>query len=882
MIFNKTLFFLLFSINICNAQNQITGKIVNKEKAPIEGSNILIYNIKTDNIISFSVSNKKGEFSIKYPNEIKDSIKIEVSCLGYKNSINNLKIDSNFELNFILEYSETSLPDVRVLTKSKPISAQGDTITYNTKSFIDSSDRVIIDVIKKLPGISVAQNGRILYNNKAINKFYIEGKDLLADRYNIATNNLPSSDVASVQVLQNHQPIKILENEIFSDQAAINIVLDKNSRSKLLINGNIGIGAKPFLNNNNISILKFTKNLQYINSVKNNNIGKNLDLELIEHNQNVNNIENLSIENAQTRIDLPTPPNIEEQRYLFNNNALINSNYIFSTKSKYDIRFNIALESDKNKNNPYSYTSIFLPKDTILIPEIHRSNSNNYKYITGFEIQKNSANYFILNSVKITGTLNSEVDSIYPVSINQISKNQFLKITNNFNSIKKTNHFGMIGFRSYILYSNNPQSLTVTPGLYTNLLNKGNSYDGIIQKINLQSLFSDNAASISFKIGNVNFNNAIGVIFQNQNQTNNLNTQIQEKLFYINEKYHYNIVRDRFKMYNETRASFFTDKYKLTFNLKNNYSIISNSDSINILKKLYLEPEARFQLNINNYWNLNFSAAENKYLINDRNPSYILENYRNIVSNDIPIRDIKNKYISMQIEYKNLINALFLNFNIEKGFSNRNIIIENIYDSFLTKKNAIFKDNKTNYTNYKIRISKYNNEIKSLFNLNIGYNFSSSLIRQQGIYSNILNRDLLIDALFNKRFKEDATINYSVNLNIDNSSSEQNNIIKKLQPIYYFKQNISITNFLNGGFQTKINIEQYITKIQSQNRNNFTFLDLSILKKINKSKMDLSFSLLNLLNSNSYTSYTYLNNILITSNYPLRERMVLLKFSFQL
>ena len=36
----------------------------------------------------------------------------------------------------------------------------------------------------------------------------------------------------------------------------------------------------------------------------------------------------------------------------------------------------------------------------------------------------------------------------------------------------------------------------------------------------------------------------------------------------------------------------------------------------------------------------------------------------------------------------------------------------------------------------------------------------------------------------------------------------------------YFKQNISITNFLNGGFQTKINIEQYITKIQSQNRNN--------------------------------------------------------------
>jgi len=147
MIFYKTLFLILLSINFCNAQTRITGKLINKEKEPIENANILIFNFKTDNIISFSISNKNGEYSIIYPNELKDSIKVEISCLGYKNLIYNLKVDSNYELNFILEYSETSLPDVRVITKSKPISAQGDTISYNTKSFTDSSDRVIIDVL---------------------------------------------------------------------------------------------------------------------------------------------------------------------------------------------------------------------------------------------------------------------------------------------------------------------------------------------------------------------------------------------------------------------------------------------------------------------------------------------------------------------------------------------------------------------------------------------------------------------------------------------------------------------------------------------------------------------------------------------------------------
>jgi hypothetical protein len=67
-------------------------------------------------------------------------------------------------------------------------------------------------------------DGKILYQGKAINKYYIEGLDLLEGKYNLANDNLPYQEV-SQQILENHQPIKTLDSLQFSDRTALNIKL---------------------------------------------------------------------------------------------------------------------------------------------------------------------------------------------------------------------------------------------------------------------------------------------------------------------------------------------------------------------------------------------------------------------------------------------------------------------------------------------------------------------------------------------------------------------------------------------------------------------------------------------------------------------------------
>lgn len=77
-----------------------------------------------------------------------------------------------------------------VTIKAQKTRQRGDTLVYSVATFAKDDDRSIGDVLKKMPGIQVAEDGKITYNGTPINKFYIEGKDLLQGRYGLATNGV--------------------------------------------------------------------------------------------------------------------------------------------------------------------------------------------------------------------------------------------------------------------------------------------------------------------------------------------------------------------------------------------------------------------------------------------------------------------------------------------------------------------------------------------------------------------------------------------------------------------------------------------------------------------------------------------------------------------
>ena len=184
---------------IVMAQMRITGTVTDMNGDPLTGVIIQVRSNSTNKMIRFGKTDAKGVFSL----EAAANSYLEVSMLGFKKQrIDNLSNEK--PLRIVMQEEAVALKEVTV--KASKVREHGDTLTYNVATFADQNDRNIGDVLSRIPGFEVnKQNGQIKYEGKPISKFYIEGLDMLGDKYGIATNSLPQVDVGSVQVMRNHQ-----------------------------------------------------------------------------------------------------------------------------------------------------------------------------------------------------------------------------------------------------------------------------------------------------------------------------------------------------------------------------------------------------------------------------------------------------------------------------------------------------------------------------------------------------------------------------------------------------------------------------------------------------------------------------------------------------
>ncbi|MEP6612472.1 MAG: carboxypeptidase-like regulatory domain-containing protein, partial [Mucilaginibacter sp.] len=234
-------------------------------------------------IIAYTMSGTNGQFTLNLPlNAGKDGLKVEVSCIGFSKQAKALT-DFTAPCNFTLAMAVNQLQGVIIKNTRPFLKTNGDTTGYKVSDYSSPQDRVIGDVIKKLPGVQVAADGKISYNGKAISNLYIGGDNLLDDKYNIATNTIPHGVVDQVQVIENHQPIKMLKDKVVSEDVALNLSFKKDAKLQLIGQETVGDGI-PGKYDENLNAMMFKDNYKAINYLKGNNTGFDVAEDLISHN----------------------------------------------------------------------------------------------------------------------------------------------------------------------------------------------------------------------------------------------------------------------------------------------------------------------------------------------------------------------------------------------------------------------------------------------------------------------------------------------------------------------------------------------------------------------------------------------------------------------
>ena len=227
----KKTFLIVFlcSINILYSQIKFDGVVKDSLGSTLELATIIVLDQETNTLDSYSITDERGYYSFEL--EKNTNYKFQVSYIGM-NSFEEIisTKESNITRDFLLQ-PDNALDEVE-LTYEMPVTIKGDTIVYNADSFKNGSERKLEDVLEKLPGVEINEDGQVEIEGKVVNKLMVNGKDFFDGDTKIATKNIPSNAVDKIQVLRNYSEVGQLSSVTNNkDNFALNIKLKEGKEN---------------------------------------------------------------------------------------------------------------------------------------------------------------------------------------------------------------------------------------------------------------------------------------------------------------------------------------------------------------------------------------------------------------------------------------------------------------------------------------------------------------------------------------------------------------------------------------------------------------------------------------------------------------------------
>ncbi|MCW2118646.1 carboxypeptidase regulatory-like domain-containing protein [Flavobacterium sp. 7A] len=232
----------LFSVVMVGQSLKLDGTIVDVKGKAIEMANIMAVNMASKAMDSYAITNEKGKFSLALKPGTHYSV--NVSYLGMQSkTIEIVTGQEDITKTITLEEGGIELEGVEIV-HDMPVSIKGDTIVYNADSFKSGTERKLEDILKKLPGVEVNDDGEVEVEGKKVTKLMIEGKDFFDGDTKLGVQNIPADAIDKIQVLRNFSEVGALKGvENNEESVAMNIKLKSGKKNFWFGDVTAGVGV---------------------------------------------------------------------------------------------------------------------------------------------------------------------------------------------------------------------------------------------------------------------------------------------------------------------------------------------------------------------------------------------------------------------------------------------------------------------------------------------------------------------------------------------------------------------------------------------------------------------------------------------------------------
>lgn len=840
------------------AQVNVSGKVVDKESnEPLTGASVIVKGAD-GKIKKYATSKGDGGFAMSLPSVA--GCRLEVSMMSFAKK--TIPLDSvSFPLTVQLEPGTTLLKEVTV--KADRIREQGDTITYNVGSFAQQQDRSIGDVLKRMPGINVEQSGKIQYQGEDINKFYIEGSDLLGGKYGIATNGISHEDVGAVEVMENHQPMQVLSGISFSDKAAINLKLKNKAKATWSFHGDAGGGYSwqpdGAIWDGELFAMAVMPNFQNITTFKTNNIGEDLSAQATDFFASRRGTD-LS---RYVGVSLPGVPNLSRKRTLFNRSALVSTNALWKLgrgefKTQIDYSFNRITAEAAN------VTTYFLNDGNRVVTEdrngVDRSHSLSGKFI--YELNQKTA--FINNTLKT----NIDWDDVRLGVTGSLSNNQTASLPdyyvgNDFKIIKRFNGKHLVTFISKNEWESLPQTLSVSIN------------DGFMrQQVKDHAFYTNESAAYAFSVKGITISLEGGVkgyVRTMRSELPDMPEEIPgETTNVLNTNY--------FTVYATPKFEYWVRRVNFTLNAPVSFAHYTFDKALANRSEVYFSPSLSMNWKPNNRFSMSVSGGTGRSPmdLNMIQPGYVMTNYRSFRRGVDDFYNSSSQRVSGRLSYKHTRRGIFANVMVLQSWSHRPYTLaQQLYGDYVVYSYTDAKsDGQMLMANG--NIGKTLDFMRGSANINSSFSRNESHLISENTNVNSVGTSWSVGAKingaplrwfsFDYRF-EWASSRMSMNgINASWLGNMENELLLNIMP--------------HRKWEWHISGEHYRNELTADQFKNVFLLDTKVIYKLNK-RLELSASLSNIFNQRTYNYTTYNQLTSFESQRWLRGRELLISISLR-
>ncbi|MFG6386430.1 MAG: carboxypeptidase-like regulatory domain-containing protein [Muribaculaceae bacterium] len=861
----KRLFFLLtFAVAVFSsmAQVNVSGIVVEEgTNEPLTGASVILRNAE-GKIKKYATTDVKGKFNIATP-EIKGHT-LDVSIMSFAKQ--KVKLDSvSLPLTIAMKPAATILKEVAV--KAEQIREQGDTITYAVGTFAQAQDRSIGDVLKRMPGIDVSSSGKIKYQGEDINKFYIEGSDLLGGKYGLATNGINHDDVGAVEVMENHQPMQVLSGLSFSDKAAINLKLKNKAKATWNLHGDAGGGycwqPEGALWDGELFAMAVMPGFQNITTFKTNNTGEDLSA----------NTTDFFAPRRQTglsryvSVSLPGVPSLSRKRTLFNRSALVSTNGLWKVRNG-EVKAQIDYSFNRVTARAANITTYFLESGDRVITENRDGRDRSHSLSGKFVYEVNQKTTFINNTLStnidwddvklgVTGSMPNEQSANLPDYY----------VSNRFKMIKRFKGRHLVTFLSNNEWESLPQTLKV-------------SFDGrdMSQHIGDHAFYTHESAAYAFSIKGVTVSLEGGVKGYLRTMKSELSdpsdvsdlSDLSDFTQVMNTNY--------FTVYATPKFEYWVKRVNLTLDAPVSFAHYTFDKALANRSEVYFSPSMSMNWKPNNRFSLTMRGGTGRSPMNLNmiHPGYIMTDYRTFKQGVENFYNSSSQRVSAAISYKHTRRGLFANAVVMQSWSHLPYTMaQQLYGDYIAYSYADAKSTGKNLM-ASGNIGKTLNFMRGSFNINGSFSRNESHLFSENNAVNSVSTSWSTGVKLNGAPLRWLSFDYSIDFS--NSRLRMNGI--KNSWLSGMENSLLFNIMPHAKWEWHIMGEHYSNELTSGTYKNIFLLDTKLVYKLNK-RIELSAMLNNLFNQRSYNYTTYSQLSSFESQRRLRGRELLFTISLR-